>query len=222
MSNSVQPHRQQPTRLPHPWDSPGKNTGVGCHFLLQCIKVKSESEVAHSCPTLSDPMDCSLPGSSIHGIFQARVLAVNRSCKKREREREKWLCLCIKDVPDGRSVCPWNQGVGQAGFVSSAQLCSDNFLTLLLCLLPQEWQSCLAFPAAPSTSWCSPTSTPALLCSLIATGEFSNIQSLLELGWTGGGKIQVGFLLSLSLPSVWRPDKYPDSEMSKLASGMFL
>jgi len=64
----------QPTRLTRPWDSPGKNTGVGCHFLLQCMKVKSESEVAQSCPTLSDPMDCSLPGSSIHGIFQARVL----------------------------------------------------------------------------------------------------------------------------------------------------
>ena len=61
MSNSVQPHRRQPTRLPHPWDSPGKNTGVGCHFLLQCMKVKSESEVAQSCPTLIDPMDCSLP-----------------------------------------------------------------------------------------------------------------------------------------------------------------
>ena len=56
------------------WDSPGKNTGVGCHFLLQCMKVKSESEVAQSCPTLSDPMDCNLPGSSVHGIFQARVL----------------------------------------------------------------------------------------------------------------------------------------------------
>ena len=64
----------QPTRLPCPWDSPGKNTGVGCHFLLQCMKVKSESEVAQSCQTLSDPMDCSLPGSSVHGIFQARVL----------------------------------------------------------------------------------------------------------------------------------------------------
>ena len=71
---TVRPHRQQPTRLPCPWDSPGKNTGVGCHFLLQCMKVKSESEVVQSCPTLSNPMDCSLPGSSIHGIFQARVL----------------------------------------------------------------------------------------------------------------------------------------------------
>ena len=74
VSDSVRPHRQQPTRLLHPWDSPGKNTGVGCHFLLQCMKVKSESEVAQSCPTLSDPMDCSPPGSSVHGIFQARVL----------------------------------------------------------------------------------------------------------------------------------------------------
>ena len=71
---SVLPHRWQPTRLPLPWDSPGKNTGVGCHFLLQCMKVKSESEFAQSCRTLSDPMDCSLPGSSIPGIFQARVL----------------------------------------------------------------------------------------------------------------------------------------------------
>jgi len=70
----VRPHRRKPTRLPRPWDSPGKNTGVGCHFLLQRMKVKSESEVTQSCPTLSDPMDCSLPGSSIHGIFQARVL----------------------------------------------------------------------------------------------------------------------------------------------------
>jgi len=74
MSDSVWPHRLQPTRLPHPWDSPGKSTGVGCHFLLQCMKVKSESEVAQLCPTLSDSMDCSLPGSSVRGILQARVL----------------------------------------------------------------------------------------------------------------------------------------------------
>ena len=74
MSHSVRPYRWQPTRLPCPWDSPGKNTGMGCHFLLQCMKVKIESEVAQLCPTPSDPMDCSLPGSSVHGIFQARVL----------------------------------------------------------------------------------------------------------------------------------------------------
>ena len=69
VSDSVRPQGRQPTRLPCPWDSPGKNTGVGCHFLLQCMKVKSESEVAQSCPTLRDPMDCSLhpwdfPGNS--------------------------------------------------------------------------------------------------------------------------------------------------------------
>ena len=67
-------HRWQPTRLPRPWDSPAKNTGVGCHFLLQCMKVKSENKLLKLCQTLQDPMDCSLPGSSVHGIFQARVL----------------------------------------------------------------------------------------------------------------------------------------------------
>ena len=71
---TLRPHRRQPTRLTRPWDSPGKNTGVGCHFLLQCMKVKSESEVAQLCPTLGDPMNCGLPGSSVHGLFQARVL----------------------------------------------------------------------------------------------------------------------------------------------------
>ena len=74
-------------RLPHPWDSPGKNTGVGCHFLLQCMKVKSESEVSQSCATFSDPMDCRLPGSSVHGIFQARVpewVAITFSMMDRE------------------------------------------------------------------------------------------------------------------------------------------
>ena len=74
MSNSVRPHRWQPTRLPCPWNSPGKNTGVGCHFLLQHMKVKSEREVAQLSTTLCDPMNCSLPGSSVHGIFQARAL----------------------------------------------------------------------------------------------------------------------------------------------------
>ena len=74
VSNSMWPQRWQPTRLPHPWDSPGQNTGVGCHFLLQCMKVKSESEVVQFWPNLSNTMDCSPPGSSVHGIFQARVL----------------------------------------------------------------------------------------------------------------------------------------------------
>ena len=91
MSDSVRPHGRQPTRLPCPWDSPGKNTGVGCHFLLRCMKVKSESEVAQLCPTPSDSMDCSLPGSSVHGIFQARVL--------------EWGAIAFSPV--SLSVTPW-------------------------------------------------------------------------------------------------------------------
>ena len=76
-----------PPGSPLPGDSPGKNTGVGCHFLLQCMKVKSESEVAQSCPNLSDPMDCSLPGSFVHGIFQARVL--------------EWVAIAFSNIDEG-------------------------------------------------------------------------------------------------------------------------
>ena len=99
VSDSVRPHRQQPTRLPCPWDSPGKNTGVGCHFLLQGMKVKSESEVAQSCPTISNPMDCSPPGSSVHGIFQARVL--------------EWGAITFSGEAPGKlqiTVGPWGEG----------------------------------------------------------------------------------------------------------------
>ena len=100
MSDSMRPHRRQPTRLPRPWDSPGKNTGVGCHFLLQCMKVKSESEVAQSCPTLRDPMNCSLPGSSVHGIFQARVLewgAIAFSSEDPAKQKRNKVRIWIKD-----------------------------------------------------------------------------------------------------------------------------
>ena len=99
-------HRRQPSRLPCPWDSPGKNTGVGCHFLLQCMKVKSESEVAQSC--LSDPMDCSLPGSSIHGIFQARVL---------EWGAMRWpQTLISKDFCKAGDLSPQDSGCASAFF----------------------------------------------------------------------------------------------------------
>ena len=81
VSHSVRPHRRQPTRLPRPWDSPGKNTGVGCHFLLQCMKVKNESQVPQLCPSLCDPTGGSPPGSSVHGIFQARALEWGASVK---------------------------------------------------------------------------------------------------------------------------------------------
>ena len=112
MSDSVQPHGLQPTRLPHPWDSPGKNTGVGCHFLLQFMKVKSESEVAQSCPTLCDPMDCSLPGSSIHGIFQARVL--------------EWGAIAFSDrVVGGRN---WEIGIVMCALPCAKQVSRGNLL----------------------------------------------------------------------------------------------
>ena len=119
MSDSVRPHRRQPTSLPRPWDSPGKNTGVGCHFLLQCTKVKSESEVAQSCPTLSDPMDCSLPGSSVHGILQAKVLeeigTLLRQAKKKntsivasrlekQANRPTLLACCLRELKKQRQV----------------------------------------------------------------------------------------------------------------------
>ena len=94
MSDFVRPHRRQPTRLHRPWDSPGKNTGVGCHFLLQCMKVKRESEAAQLCPTLSDLMDCSPPGSSIHEILQARVLEWVASAFSFSSAAQSCLTLC--------------------------------------------------------------------------------------------------------------------------------
>ena len=115
MSNSVRPHRQQPTRLPCPWDSPGKNTGVGCHFLLQCMKVKSESEVVQSCPTLSDPMDCSLSGSSIHGIFQARVL--------------EWVAIAFSDFKVYMVSKTLQSGTKDSSKPSKPLQTSNNFLT---------------------------------------------------------------------------------------------
>ena len=91
VSDSVRPHRQQPNWLLCPWDSPGKNTGVGCHFLLQRMKVKSEREVARSCRTLGDPMDCSLPGSSVQGILHARVL--------------EWVVIALSIVINQQYLC---------------------------------------------------------------------------------------------------------------------
>ena len=102
MSDSLRPHRWQPTRLPHPWDSLGKNTGVGCHFLLQRMKMKSQSEVVQSCPTLHDPRDCSLPGSSVHGIFQARVLEWGAIAFSRST-----LCLSVISRNLEKNILPW-------------------------------------------------------------------------------------------------------------------
>ena len=148
VSNSVRPHRRQPTRLPRPWDSPGKNTGVGCHFLLQCMKVKSERENAQSCPTLSNPMDCSLPGSSIHGIFPARILEwgaiaiylsqsryLTDACVMKEHHWQRFQkCSCFllgtwgraeKEVSDLRS---WSWGKKQ-----------ESLYCLFVCFLIMSW-----------------------------------------------------------------------------------
>ena len=109
MSDSVRPHRWQPARLHHPWDSPGKNTGVSCHLLLQCMKVKSESEVAQSCSTPSDSMDCSPPGSSVHGIFQARVL--------------EWGAIAFSDIQSWCGLKAWISSFpGMLRMMSSWQL----------------------------------------------------------------------------------------------------
>ena len=118
VSDSVQPPRWKPTKLPRPWDSTGKNTGVGCHFLLQCIEVKRESEVAQSCLTLRDCMDCSLPGSSVHGIFQARVLqwvaiAFSTAVKLRTTFPRFLLSRVWLDPANERHLCElWNSGLG--------------------------------------------------------------------------------------------------------------
>ena len=108
----MRPQSWQPIRLPRPWDSPGKNTGVGCHFLLQCVKVKSESEVAQSCPTLSDPMDFSPPGSSVRGIFQARVLGSHTiSAAAQVLPTHNLICLISLFNPFNGSLSPAAQSI---------------------------------------------------------------------------------------------------------------
>ena len=175
MSNSVQPHRRRPTRLPRPWDSPGKNTGVGCHFLLQCMKGKSENEVAQSCPTLRDPMVCSLSGSFVHGIFQARVLewgaiAFSITC----------VYKCIKNifmfVPVAHlynHVFNWiNFWSFPLSFYMHAEVCQGWFVTLVYPSLPHLFQ----LPC--NNDWVHPvsilTSVPFLLgihCHLLPDVE---------------------------------------------------
>ena len=109
MSDSVRPHRWQASRLSHPWDSPSKNTGVGCHGLLQCMKGKREREVAQSCLTLPDPMDCSLPGSSAHGIFQARGLEWAAIAFSVQRH----FALKISLNPGTSALCSENSGFAE-------------------------------------------------------------------------------------------------------------
>ena len=163
---TLRPQRRQPTR---PWDSPGKNTGVGCHFLLQCMKVKSESEVVQSCPTLSDPTDCSLPGSSVHGIFQAGVLEwgaiafstflltvfakdpwtslVAQMVKNLPAVQETWVqSLGCKDYPGEGSGYPrqyscLENSMDRGAWQTSPWICKESDMTEWLTLSPLRYQS---------------------------------------------------------------------------------
>ena len=142
MSDSVRPHRRQPTRVRRHWDSPRKNTGVGCHFLLQCMKGKSESEVAQSCLTPSDPMDCSPPGSSVHGIFQARVLewgAIAFSSLSLGHLNSDWLLQ--REVPQS---CHELGGEGRRGLQSQGSTPPHPTPTPVLGSLQQGGDSGLA------------------------------------------------------------------------------
>ena len=155
MSDSVRPHRWQPTRLLHPWDSPGKNTGVRCHFLLQCMKVKSEREVAQSCLTLCDPMDCSPPGSSVPGILQARTLewgAVslsNAGMHAKSLQSCPTLCDPLDGSPPGSSVhdslriLEWGAISFSTGELQEESNIKNSSFTLFLSILSIFWLSVL-------------------------------------------------------------------------------
>ena len=154
MPDSVQPHRQQPTRLPCPWDSPGKNTGVGYLFLLQCMKVKSESEseVAQSCLTLSNPMDCSLPGSSVHRIFQARTLeqvaiSFSNAWKRKVKVKSLSRVLLLATLWTAAYQAPPPMGFFQARVLEWGAIAFSDIYKRLLLLLSHF--SCVRVCAIP-------------------------------------------------------------------------
>ena len=122
---------RQPTRLPRPWDSPGKNTGVGCHFLLQCMKVKSESEVAQLCPALSNPMDCSPPGSSIHGIFPGKSTAVGCHCYPLHYS---WASLAAQLVKNPHAM--WETWVPSLGWEDPLEIGKATHSSILALRIP--------------------------------------------------------------------------------------
>ena len=200
MSDSVRPHRRQPTRFPHPWESPGKNTGVGCHFLLQCMKVKIEREVAQSCLTLRDAMDGSPPGSSVRGIFQARGLewvplssTTHKIDKQAERpaatlsvEFRRWFqgtWLSMYHILQTITSVPW-EPFFRGGDQSLKGVC---------------WKK---FPNLPSTSvTASPLSTFRLQFELLCCTSRGRVLRAREAVCTGGGRNKRGlcaaFLSSL-------------------------
>ena len=160
MSDSVRPHRWQPTGLPCPSDSPGKNTGVGCHFLLQWMKVKSESEVAQSCPTLPDPMHCSLLGSSIYGISQARVLewvaiAFSESPSVQFSHSVVSDCLWPLELQHARPPCPSPTPRVHPNSCPSSRWChpaiSSSVVPFSSC--PQSLPASESFPMSQLFAW---------------------------------------------------------------------
>ena len=187
MSDSVRPHRRQPTRLPRPWDSPGKNTGVGCHFVLQCVKVKSESEVTQSCPTLSDPMDCSLPGSSVHGIFQANYKHVFLFCGG--------CCLVAKLC---RTLC-------------DPMDCSPPGSSMSMGFPRQEYWSGLPLPSPGDLpDWGIEPASPALAGRLFCTATPGKL-----LFWGSRVKISAAFTDDFVVPGFFRQGFLPSMERHK-------
>ena len=180
MSDSVQPHRRQPTRLPHPWDSLGKNTGMGCHFLLQCMKVKSQSEVAKSCLTLSDPMDCSLPGSSVHGIFQARVLewgAIAFSSdplqlSKSWQNHHIWE-VCSANWWDTMKIATPAASIGQQKGPNSSQQCPTTCHTINISKVEQIRPQSFCLICHIHLTSHQPTTTPSSILTTFCRGNAS-------------------------------------------------
>ena len=149
----MRPHRWQPTRLPRPWASPGKNTGMDCHFLLQCMKVKSESEVAQSCLTFCDPVDCSPLGSSIHGIFQARVL--------------EWGAIAFSEIPLRSPIrlkvaCCHQLGQNRKGKPTPPILVPVAYLPLEVYIILPSWVSLIVPDLALSPPLPSKFARPSL------------------------------------------------------------
>ena len=173
MSDSVRPHRQQPTRLPCPWDSPSKNAGVGFHFLLQCMKVKRE--VAQSCPTLSDPMYCSLPGSSVHGIFQARLLEwVSIAFSGRDLWSFPFYCFPL-------FLCTNHWGrLSYRSLLFFGTLHSDGYIFPFLCFLLLFFSQLFVRPPQTTIFPCCISSSWGWFCSLPPVQCYKSLSVVLQ------------------------------------------
>ena len=205
MSDSVRPQRWQPTRLPRPWDSPGKNTGAGCHFLLQCMKVKSESEVAQSYPTLSDPMDCSPPGSSVHGIFQARVLEWGAIAFSINFNKQMQIYGTIN-----RCFCSFlSQWFSSVQLLSCVQLFAIPWTGA--CQLPCPSPAPEVYSnSCPLSRWCHPTISSSVVSFSSRLRSFPSSESFQMSQFLASGGKSIffqGASCSLHLQWFWSPPK---------------